>query len=97
MTCRLSRRAADDLRNILSYSRRQFGTKQTEAYKNGLEDVIRMLARYPAAGSDQSHLLEGVRRFVYRVHSIFYLQVDDGMEIVRILGPGQDPLRAVAV
>ncbi len=94
MTYRLTRRAADDLRNTLSYSRRQFGSKQAEAYKSGLEDVLRMLAEYPGAGSDQSHLLEGVRRFVYRVHSIFYRRTDDGIEILRVLGPGQDPLRA---
>jgi hypothetical protein len=43
-------------------------------------------------GNDQSPIKNNIRRHVHEFHSIYYRVDEDEILILRILGPGEDPL-----
>jgi plasmid stabilization system protein ParE len=52
-----------------------------------------MICAFPTIGSNQNHIKKNVRRQVYEFHSIYYRIDANAIFILRILGPGEDPLR----
>jgi toxin ParE1/3/4 len=93
LSYRLSKRAEKDLENIAIYSIQNFGIKQARLYRNGLFKTFDMICEFPMIGSDQNHIKKNVRRQVYESHSIYYRIDANAIFILRILGPGEDPLR----
>lgn len=89
----LTRRAESDLADIAEFTTERFGTDQARGYRDGLIEAFELIARFPALGTDQGHLKPGARRLVHGSHAIYYRQRRDGVLILRILGPGQDPTR----
>lgn len=55
--------------------------------------MFEMIADFPLIGSEQSQIKKNVRRHVYESHAIYYRIDGKGIIILRILGPGEDPLR----
>ena len=87
--------AERDVENIAQYTLEEFGLAQAEKYLSGLHQALCTLAEYPTIGSNQNHIKVNSRRYVYRSHSIYYLQQDHTVVIFRILGPGEDPLTQI--
>jgi len=90
---RLTKRAEKDLSNIALYTLQNFGLRQAQVYRDGLFKTMDTIAEFPLIGSDQNRIKPNVRRFVYESHSIYYRLNDNGILILRLLGPGEDPLR----
>lgn len=90
---RLTKRAEKDLGNIAVYTFQNFGLRQAELYRDGLLKTLDTIAEFPLIGSDQGHIKPNVRRFVYESHSIYYRVNENGVVILRLLGPGEDPIR----
>jgi len=89
----LSKLAAKDIGNIASYTIQRFGIRQARLYRDGLFKAFEMISDFPFMGSDQSQIKKNIRRHVYESHSI-YSRVDvNEIFILRILGPGEDPLK----
>ncbi|MGI9302301.1 MAG: type II toxin-antitoxin system RelE/ParE family toxin [Gammaproteobacteria bacterium] len=81
-----------DLNEIADYTIENFGIEQARVYKDGLTRAFQLLAENPLIGSDQGHIRSNVRRFVHKSHAIYYRLDGDDVLVLRILGPGQDPL-----
>lgn len=90
---RLSKHAEKDLSAIAAYTLQNFGLRQARRYRDGLFKTFEMITDFPLIGSDQSRIKKNVRRHVYESHAIYYRI--DGTEIIilRILGPGEDPMQ----
>jgi len=93
LSYRLSKRAEKDFENIAVYSIKNFGIKQARLYRDGLFKTFDMICAFPMIGSNQNHIKKNVRRQVYESHSIYYRIDAKAIFILRILGPGEDPLR----
>ncbi len=91
----LSSQAESDVDRIASYTVENFGIAQAKYYIEGLHQSILTLTEYPLMGSDQSHIKPKARRIVYRSHAIYYVLTEDVVFVLRILGPGEDPLRQI--
>ena len=91
----LSKRAERDIENIAVYTIQQFGIRQARIYRDGLFKTFDMICEFPMIGSDQSHIKQNVRRQVYESHTIYYQANIELILIIRILGPGEDPLRHI--
>ena len=89
---RLLRAAENDLGEIADYTIAKHGVAQARVYRDSLLDTLETIARNPGIGTNQSHILPALRRFVHESHSIYYRVEDDGVVVLRLLGPGQDPL-----
>ena len=55
-----------------------------------LNDVITYIAQQPLMGRARPEIQEGIRSFVAESHVIFYIDLLDGMELVRIIHGSQD-------
>ena len=93
LSYRLSKRSEKDLENIAVYSIKNFGIKQARIYRDGLFKTFDMICAFPMIGSNQNDIKKNVRLQVYESHSIYYLIDAKAIFILRILGPGEDPLR----
>jgi toxin ParE1/3/4 len=91
--CRFTKRAEQDLNNIAIYTIQNFGLRQAQLYRDGLLKTLDTISEFPLIGSDQGHIKSKVRRFVYESHSIYYRLNENGIVILRLLGPGEDPIR----
>ncbi|WP_417496276.1 type II toxin-antitoxin system RelE/ParE family toxin [Maricaulis sp.] len=91
---RLTIRAEADVEAIYEYSILNFGLERAGTYFDSLFARFDLLANYPGLGHDYGHILPGLRRFEQARHSIYYKQLDDvDVQVLRILGQRQDPLR----
>jgi len=91
----LSKRAEKDLGNIAVYTIQNFGIRQARLYRDGLFKTFDMICEFPMIGSDQNHIKKNVRRQAYESHAIYYRVDTKTIFILRILGPGEDPLRHI--
>jgi toxin ParE1/3/4 len=84
-----------DLGNIAVYSIQNFGIQQARIYRDGLFKTLEMIGYFPMIGSYQNHIKKNVRRQVYESQSIYYRIETKTIFILRILGPGEDPLKHI--
>ena len=89
---RFTDEAAADLDAIADYTIEHFGVSQTETYQNGFDRAFGRLAQTPRLGSNQDHILPNLRRYVHEAHTIYYALRTTEIVIIRILGPGHDPI-----
>lgn len=82
---RLSRQAAKDLEAIAEFTIARFGIEQARQYRDALKGCFRTLAESPTLGRRAEHLAKGLRRFEHGPHIIYYMPVDDGVLVVRVL------------
>jgi toxin ParE1/3/4 len=88
-TYRLSELAEQDLEDIWVYITGQnplASDKQIAQILNRLP----MLAQFPDMGKKQDTLLQGLRSFPVKPYIVFYVKVEDGIEILRILHQSRD-------
>jgi len=82
---RITSRARANLIGIFDYTEANFGAYQAEAYYAGLIRSFGLLADFPAIGQRADELREGLRRFRFQSHIIFYTVKDDTVEIRGVL------------
>ena len=79
---RIAIRARDQLTQIYSYTESQFGAYQADAYAAGLIRTFGLLADFPAIDQTADDLREGLRRFRFQAHFVYYT-VSTGMVEIR--------------
>lgn len=70
---------------IYRYSEETFGTYQAEAYSEGLNRTLQLLADFPRMGRSAEDLRPGLFRLGYQSHMIFYTIEPDYIMIRRVL------------
>ncbi len=88
----ISEHARLDLTAIAEYTYLNFGITQAENYRDSLIRCFEMLGDNKLAGTEVSHIAEGIRRHAHNEHIIYY-EPGHVILILRILGKRQDPLR----
>ncbi len=88
-TYRLSELAEQDLEDIWVYITGQNPLASDKQIVQIL-DRLPMLAQFPDMGKSQDALLQGLRSFPVKPYIVFYVKVEDGIEILRILHQSRD-------
>jgi toxin ParE1/3/4 len=81
--------AVDDLFEIWEYIARR-NAPAADALIRRLDDTFRTLASNPGIGQTQDRFRPGLRCFPVGRYLIFYLTIDDGIEVVRVLHGARD-------
>ena len=89
----LSPRAEADVNNILLYTWQRWGEAQRDRYEATLDRAIAALAEYPEAGVRCSRFFPACRSRRVGSHVVYYRDLDDVIEVVRILHGRADPTR----
>ena len=89
----LSERAALDIEELADYGLSNFGVLRSREYGNGLEACLTQLTVSPLIGLGADELADGVRRYLYKSHWIFYVQRTGGIRVVRVLQKNMDFVR----
>jgi toxin ParE1/3/4 len=89
----LSGPADRDLTQIYAYSYRRFGELKADEYLLGLHKCFARLAESPAMGRSIDHIRTGYHRFEHASHIVFYVNVGQGIRIMRVLHERMDPDR----
>jgi len=90
---RLRPKARSDIDAIWDYTVKAWGVQQARSYIAGLRDVCTKLAENPELGKRQDELYKGLRVYPSGKHVVFYLTVDKGIDVVRILHGSMDTHR----
>ena len=88
MIYQLSRKALNQIEEIIRYTDANFGEHQTKEYIKGLYDCFDILGRCPEIGRPYD---ESRRRHIYKGHQIYYRVLDGGVLIVDIRNSRQSP------
>ena len=88
-------RARQDLIEIWRYIADDSGEPRADRYLRRLNDVISYLAQQPLMGRKRPEIREeGIRNFAAESHVVFYMALEDGIEVVRVIHGSQDLERA---
>ena len=87
--CQFSLRARRDLHEINDYISRDSHTA-AERFVDLIENTCRTLATHPAMGQSCEQLAANLRLFTVGNYVIFYRPIDNGVEIVRVVGGARD-------
>lgn len=79
-----------DLLGIWRYIADESGEARADKYLRRLNDVISYLAQQPLMGRLRPEIEEGIRSFVAESHLVFYIALEDGIELVRMIHGSQD-------
>ncbi|HZQ45226.1 MAG TPA: type II toxin-antitoxin system RelE/ParE family toxin [Acidobacteriaceae bacterium] len=80
-----SRRAEQELADILAYTKQRWGDAQAGTYFQELADTFNLLARYKEMGRSLSATRPTWRRFEQASHVLLYQSIPDGIRIQRII------------
>jgi len=89
-SCTFSKKAERDLINIAKYTIKNFGKKQSESYKADILFCLNRLVKNPEIGRSANHFRPNLKRYNFKMHSIFYETQKNGIFIVRVLGQKMD-------
>lgn len=87
---RLTKTADNKIAVIYEYSLQHFGEAQADAYFLAMHGAFNLLAEQPDLGRPSAELGDGVRRFLYRSHILFYRSISYGILMLDIFGVRQD-------
>lgn len=90
---RLSKAAQNDLLAIARYTVRTFGAVQSKTYRDGFKSCFDLIAQNSKLGHTQDPIRLGLRAFEHKSHTVYYIETDQGILIVRVLHERQDPVR----
>lgn len=85
----LSKRAKADIESIARYTLENFGLSQTEEYLEGLYHSFELLADNPKLGREWTM---GRRRYIYRMHHVYYRLADERVFVTHIRHSSQNPI-----
>jgi toxin ParE1/3/4 len=83
-------RVRSDIDAIWDYTVATWSVQQARHHLNGLSDVCMDLADSPELGNCRDELYEGLRVYPSGRHLVFYLIMDKGIDVVRILHGSMD-------
>lgn len=86
----LSEEAQNDLREILSYTQKNWGNHQAKQYLIELTARFEQLADSPKIGRQREEIDQNIRSFQASHHIIFYRTKPVRIEIIRVLHPSMD-------
>lgn len=75
---------------IWQYTQSRWSEQQADKYTNALFEAMQTLAEEPSRGRTCDEIHPGLRRFSRGSHIIFYLTVETGADIVRVLHQRMD-------
>jgi toxin ParE1/3/4 len=87
---RISNKAIQDLEDIWFYSSNKWSQEQADRYYNSLIEEFTFLAKHPKIGRKADEIKEGYRIDLFKSHLILYTQLEDRIQIVRILHHSMD-------
>ncbi|MBN9216021.1 MULTISPECIES: type II toxin-antitoxin system RelE/ParE family toxin [unclassified Microbacterium] len=90
---RLTPAAQRDLSSIWDYTVERWDAGQAETYVLEIRNAIERLAQQPDRGRTVDHMRAGYRRYAIGSHLIFFLEGDNGIDVIRILHQRMDPTR----
>ncbi|WP_339736149.1 type II toxin-antitoxin system RelE/ParE family toxin [uncultured Gimesia sp.] len=79
-----TRQAKEDVLSIWSYIA-QHDTTAADKLVQKINDLLKKLAAHPGMGTLQEQYREGLRCFPIGKYVIFYEQVENGIQVIRIL------------
>lgn len=82
--------AEADLREIGAFTLRHWGELQLERLLSTLHEKLKRYAERPALGRVREELHPGLRSFLHEEFVVFYLTVEDGIDVVRVLHGRRD-------
>lgn len=93
---RIERRpkARFDLLSMFNFIADKGGEARADRYLRRLNDAIGYLAQQPLMGRARPEVAEGIRSFPFDEYVIFYLPLEDGIELVRVIHAKLDLERA---
>ncbi|MEE8392767.1 MAG: type II toxin-antitoxin system RelE/ParE family toxin [Rhodospirillales bacterium] len=90
MRIRFSPKARTDLANIWDFSKHEWGEGRADRYLDGLQDRMIWLTAHPSLWKPRDDLAKGLFSYPQESHVIFFREIDEGIEIVRILHQRMD-------
>jgi len=90
---RLSWQASRDLEAIAEFTINRFGIERARQYRDELKACFESLAENPTMGRRAEQLAKGLRRLEHGSHIVFYVPLDDGVLLVRVLHHRMDARR----
>lgn len=89
---KLTEEAQRDLREIRSYTLKNFGEQQSRDYLVRLRQALENLAEMPSMGQKrETELGPGVRSFPCVSHMIYYTSTHDGIVVMAVLHQSRIP------
>lgn len=85
-----TQRAVADLEEIGRYTAEQCDQKQARLYREELKLSIQKLALSPGLGRPRQEISQSVRSFPVARHVAFYVEIQGGITVLRILHPSMD-------
>ncbi|MFT7389192.1 MAG: toxin ParE1/3/4 [Candidatus Endobugula sp.] len=86
----VSRAARADLKNIAAYTQKTWGAVQRRAYIKELDGQFHVLAENPLSGVSCDYIVDGLKKYHHKHHTIFYENVDKAISILRVLHKSMD-------
>lgn len=83
-------KARSDIDAIWDHTVQTWGVQQARHYLNGLRDVCTELADNQELGKCRDELYKGLRVYPSGKHLVFYLVIEKGVDVVRILHGSMD-------
>ncbi len=88
-TVKISVAAAEDLKDIWEHVS-QLNENAADKLIKEIKNKFILLRDNPLIGREQNEFLVGLRSFVVKSYFIFYLPLDDGIDILRVLHSSRD-------
>ncbi len=92
----LSPEAQNSLKNIKSYSHKNFGAMRTKAYLNSIRKRMQMLAENPLHGIIREDLKVGYHSNFVGSHTIYYLIRPNHIDIIDVLHQSMEPSKYIS-
>ena len=94
---RIADAAKADLREIKQYTEQTWGAAQARRYLDEFRARVTLLRQRSRLGRPREELGAGLRSLPSRAHVIFYKDMDDRIEVVRVLHASMDARRHLKV
>lgn len=82
--------ARKDFSEIFQYIAGETSVEQAQKFLRLLDGKCQLLAKFPEMGRARHEFLINLRSFPVKNYLIFYLPIDDGIEILRVLHATRD-------
>jgi toxin ParE1/3/4 len=84
--------ATTDIKQTWDYLSER-GYEVAENFIRSIIEICGTIAQNPLIGRDRSDLIVRLRQFPYKNYNIFYFQIENGVEIFRILHSSRDQVQ----
>lgn len=86
----VTRTAEQDLREIARYSETKWGAGQKTRYLDALAALMRRLCEQPSLGLPREEIAPGCRSIASQQHVLFYKDLPETVQILRVLHGNMD-------